>query len=216
MINDIFSKKESPEKKEIKEKIIIDYREKNSLVPAKVSSLGIDFEFKELKVGDYLVKETIIERKTVNDFAQSMINTRLKKQLEEIKQYENYLLIIEGNLNKIKNIHPNSIRGFILSISIHHKVPIIFTSNEEETAQYISIIAKKQKRASSINPSKSFLSKEEQKKFILQSFPGIGPKKSNELLEKFKNLKSVFNSKEKDLEFILGKKSREFLNLIEE
>jgi ERCC4-type nuclease len=212
MINDIFSTKKILEKPIKKEKIIIDFREKNSLVPAKLKKINLEIELKELKVGDYLVKETIIERKTVNDFASSMINGRLKKQLNEIKQYENFLLIIEGDLNKIKNIHPNSIRGFILSICFHYKVPIIFTQNEEETAKYISIIANKQKKESSVNPIKSNLTIEDQQKFILQSFPGIGVKKSIQLLKEFKNLKKIFLANEKDLEPILGKKSKEFIN----
>src|SRR3990167_10158373 len=98
-IFDIFSKKEIVSKKELlkeKIKIIVDYREKNSLVASYLINLGFDVEFKELKIGDYVVKDTIIERKTISDFISSMINGRLLKQLEELKQFENKLLIIEG------------------------------------------------------------------------------------------------------------------------
>ena len=129
MINDIFSTKKISESSEKKEKVIIDFREKNSLVPAKLKKINLEIEFKELKIGDYFVKNTIIERKTIKDFAQSMINGRLKKQLQEIKQYEKFLLIIEGDLNQIKNIHENSIKGFLLSILLNYNVPVIFTKN---------------------------------------------------------------------------------------
>ena len=98
-IFDIFSKKEkklkSLESKE-KIKIIIDYREKNSLVASYLIKENFNIEFKELKIGDYIVKDTIIERKTIPDFISSIINGRLLKQLEDLKQYENKLLIIEG------------------------------------------------------------------------------------------------------------------------
>ena len=93
---DIFSSKKPIIKKEekSKEKIIIDYREKNSLVAPHLIKLGLEIEFKELKVGDYIVQNVIIERKTINDFLSSMLNHRLLNQIEELKQFENKLLII--------------------------------------------------------------------------------------------------------------------------
>ena len=94
---DIFSKKEQTIKKESqKKRIIVDYREKNSLVISKLIKLNFEIEFKELKVADYLVKDVAIERKTVSDFISSMLNRRLLKQLEELQQYPKKLLIIEG------------------------------------------------------------------------------------------------------------------------
>ena len=107
-----------------KPKIIIDYREKNSLVGSELMLLGVDIEFRELKVADYIVKNTAIERKTVNDFITSMTNKRLLKQLEELQQYKNRLLIIEGideqdlytDSKEWIGMHPNAIRGFLLSI----------------------------------------------------------------------------------------------------
>ncbi len=215
MIHDIFSpKKESKSKKNIpKEKIIIDYREKNSLVPAELINQNFEVEFKELKIGDYLVKETIIERKTTTDFVQSMINKRLFKQLEEIKQYPNYLLIVEGKFKETR-IHPNAIKGFILSINLNYKVPIIFTNSEEETATYISLLAKKQKRTISLNPIKSSLSDDQRIKYILQSFPNIGPITTKRLLEQFENLETIFNSSEKELKPFLGKNTWKFQEIL--
>jgi len=66
-LHNIFSKRKT--KKEIKKpKIIIDYREKNSLVASELIKLGLEIEFKELKVADYIVKGVAIERKTISDF----------------------------------------------------------------------------------------------------------------------------------------------------
>ncbi|NCN86573.1 hypothetical protein GW932_01970 [archaeon] len=213
MFNDIFSKEKLIETKKSKTPITIDYREKNSLVPAKLSK-NFYLNFEELKVGDYLVKDTIIERKTIVDFSNSLINGRLKKQIEEIKQYPNYLLLIEGNINKITNIHKNAIKGFILSILINHKVPIIFTNDSEETAEYLSVLANQQKKENKINPTKKCLTKEERQLFVLQSFPNIGPKKSRELIKNFKTLKKIFTSKEKELEPVLNYNTKEFLKIL--
>ena len=119
---DIFlSKKPQIKKPEKKEEIIIDYREKNSFVATNLIKLGLEVKFKELKVGDYITKNTVIERKTVSDFLSSIINGRLLKQIEELKQFKKKLLIIEGiseqevYSDEEGRINGNAVRGFLLS-----------------------------------------------------------------------------------------------------
>src|SRR3989338_8210006 len=216
-IFDIFSSsKKSP--KSLKEKsrskssalkIIIDYREKNSLVASYLIKLGIEIIFKELKIGDYVVKDTIIERKTISDFISSMINGRLLKQLEDLKQFENKLLIIEGISNQEiysdenSKINANAIRGFLLSITLKHKIPIIFTKDSEDTAKFIDVLSRKKT-----------LNKKEQMQFIIESFPGVGPKKSKELLKKFGSIQNIINAPIEELEKILGKRAENFIEII--
>jgi len=59
------------------------------------------------------------------------------------------------------------------------------------------------------------LSKKEELQHIIEAFPNIGPVKAKKLLEKFQTLQNLFNSSEKDLEKILGKKAKEFKEIIE-
>jgi ERCC4-type nuclease len=221
---DIFSRKKPLIKEETKEKIIIDYREKNCLVASELKSMGFEIEFKELKVADYLVKDVAIERKTVNDFISSMINRRLLNQLEEIQQYPNRLLIIEGideqdlysDSEKLSGMHPNSIRGFLLSILLKYKVPIIYTKNYKDTAKFISVLSKKKEKEMPLNVTKKTLNKKERLQFILESFPGIGPKNARKLLEKFKTLRGVINASEEELKEVIGKKAEILKELIYE
>ena len=217
MIHDIFSNQKIKINNSKKEKIIIDHREKNSLVPAKLIQLGFKIEFKQLEVGDYLVKETIIERKEVSDFVNSMVNKRIINQIKSLKQYKKPLIIVEGNFQELRsNIHQNAIKGFILSILLEHKIPIIFTKHATQTAQYLDLIARKQKKNLNLNQTRKAFSNNQQLEYILQSFPNIGATKSKKLLEKFKTLKNLFNANQKELEPILGKKSKEFLNWVNE
>lgn len=218
---DIFSKKSEQsflQKEHFK--IIVDYREKNSFVVAKLVKLGFEIEFKELKVADYIVKDIAIERKTIQDFLSSMMNKRLLKQLEEIKQYEKNLLIIEGieeqelYSDENQHINANAIRGFLLSIVLKHKVPIIFTKNEEDTAKFMRVLAKKQENEISLISKKKSLNKKEQLQFIVEGFPGIGPKTARKLLEKFGTIQNIINAPDDELKKILGKKSELFLELI--
>lgn len=221
---DIFSKnKKIKEKnKENKpEKIIIDYREKNSLVASYLLKEGLEIEFKELKIGDYIVKDTVIERKTVSDFISSMINQRLLKQIEEIKQYENKLIIIEGISEKELysdqnySINPNAIRGFLLSITLKHKIPLIFSKNSEDTAKFIAVLSKKREKEINLNAKKKTLNKKEQLQFIIESFPGVGPKKARALLEKFGSIQNIMFAPTEELEKILGIKAKQIREIIE-
>jgi Fanconi anemia group M protein len=227
-LHDIFQKRKSIFKedkpKEDLPKIIVDYREKNSFVVSKLVKLGFDIEFKALKVADYLVKDVAIERKTVNDFISSMINRRLLIQLQELVQYENRLLMIEGideqelytDSENRTGMHPNSIRGFLLSIVLKYKVPIIFTKNEEDTAKFIHVLSKRKSKELSLNVTKKALNKKEQLQFIIESFPGIGPKTAKKLLEKFKSIKNIANASEDELKEVLGKKGEIVKRLIDQ
>ncbi len=224
-IFDIFSKKSSRIKTETlpKEKIIADYREKNCLVASELIHLGFEIEFKELKVADYLVKDIAIERKTVSDFISSMINRRLLNQLEELQQYPNKLLMIEGidkqelySDDNPSGVNANAIRGFLLSILLKYKVPIIFTKNSEDTAKFISILSKKKSKELPLNIKKKSLNKKERLQFIIEGFPGIGPKTAKKLLEEFKTIKNIINTSLEQLQNVLGKKAEIFKKLIEE
>jgi Fanconi anemia group M protein len=202
--------------------IIIDYREKQSLVPSSLMKLGLEIEFRELKVADYIVGGVVIERKTISDFISSMLNGRMSRQLEDLKQYPTKLLIIEGfdeqelyNDHEIEGVNPNSIRGFLLSISLKHKIPIIFTKDAKDTANYILVIARKKQTQARLNVKKKAFNKKEQLQFILEGFPGIGPKAAKKLLEEFKTIKNIINATEEQLQKTLGKKA-EIFKLLDE
>lgn len=214
-IFNIFSKKhEKIKNQEPKPKIIIDYRERNSLVASELMKLGFEIEFKELKVADYIVRDVAIERKTVSDFISSMKNRHLINQLEELKQYENKLLIIEGideqelyNEDNHLGMNPNSVRGFLLSILLKHKIPIAYTKNSGDTAKFIQVISRKKERETPLNITKKSLNKKEQIQFIIEGFPGIGPTTAKKLLEKFKTIQNIINASQEELEKKIGKKA---------
>jgi len=220
-IFNIFSRKRIKTKE--KPKVIIDYREKNSLIPSELKSLGLEIELRELKVADYIIQGVAIERKTVSDFISSMKNRRLLKQLEELQQYQDKLLVVEGideqdlytDSEEIIGMHPNSVRGFLLSILLKYKIPIIFTKNYQDTAKFLSVLSRKKPREIPLNVNKKNLSKKERVQFIIEGFPGIGPKTAIKLLKKFRTVKSIINAPEPELREVIGKKAEVF-RLLEE
>ena len=204
-------------------KIVADIHEKNSLLISELVSYSVQVEFENLEVADFLVKDIAIERKTVSDFLSSMISKRLSQQLINMQQYDSKLLIIEGIEEKVlysdkleTGISPNAIRGFLLDIIFKYKVPIIFTKNFEDTAKFLIVLAKKEERENtSMRAKRATRNPEEQKQFILEGFPGIGPANAKKLLEKFKTIKNILLAPREEIEEILGKKTANFLQLLD-
>ena len=184
--------------------IIIDTREKQSMISANLIEQKANIKFKKLEIGDYLINDIIIERKTFSDFVNSMLDKRLFTQLKEIKKYPKYLLILEGfdyKYNKF-NVHENAIKGMIISITTGYQIPIIYTKNEKDTSKFLILIARKKEKFKQENPlrqSKNFKTSEERKQFILEGFPGIGPTSAKQLLKKFKSLKNIFQATKEEL-----------------
>jgi len=218
MLNNIFKKSKSRKKPELKPKIIVDIHEKNSLVPSYLKELGAEVEFKSLKVGDYLVGNIAIERKTYGDLASSIVNKRLHKQLKQLQQYKQNLLLIENeHIGKLTSLHPNAITGQLLSSIFHYQVPIINTSGPAETARTLIVLAKQQLKPMQEISLHSRIPKtrKEQQKYLIESFPNIGPKKAEQLLKQFKTPLAVFNAPLKEIEKILKKQASDFKDLLE-
>mgnify|MGYP000017639910 CR=1 FL=1 len=190
-----------------KNPIIIDKRENNSLIKANLIEQKAVIQEEILEIGDYLISDTIIERKTYKDFLASITDKRLFNQIKEMQKYPNNFLIIEGfDFSYKSNIHQNAIRGTIRSVA--NQIPIIYTENERDTTKFLIQIARRQgksKQEFGIRQTKSKLTQEEQKQFILEGFPGIGPTHAKKLLKEFISLENIFNATKSQLEKILNK-----------
>jgi len=216
----IFSKTSGRKKPEQMPVIITDIHEKNSLVLAELhKSTQIQLQIQPLKIADYLIGQTAIERKTISDLISSMINKRLIQQLNQMQAYPQKLLIIEGNLKEILEEDSNiskALRGLIISVSLNN-CPVIQTSDYQDTAKYLITLAKQQLKPPQEISLHSRIPKtiKEQKKYILEAFPNIGPKTAKKLLKKFSNLSSVFNASEEELKEILKGRTKGFKEILE-
>ena len=81
--------------------ILIDNREKDSRIPNILKDKNIPILFENLEIGDYIIGDLIIERKTSKDFIASVFDGRIFQQANKITSFTNKaILLIEGNLNK--------------------------------------------------------------------------------------------------------------------
>ncbi|MCX6801208.1 MAG: DEAD/DEAH box helicase [Candidatus Diapherotrites archaeon] len=212
------------------DKIIIfaDSREGASTVIRELVGKEVAVRTKQLEVGDYVLsREVCVERKTVEDFINSMIDGRLFSQLIALRNsYEKPLLIVEGNMQELftlRNIHRNAIIGALTSIALDYQVPIINTRDAKETAEFVYVIAKREQlgrdKEIGIRFGRKGLTVEEQQRFIVEGIPMVGPMLAKNLLKEFGSIKKIANAGEKELQKVenLGeKKAKQIFRVINE
>jgi len=183
--------------------IIVDTREKQSLVFSELVSLHANVSREKLEVADFLVGSIAIERKTYADFCSSITSQRLYNQLQDLSQYDKPLLLLEGfYYNYGEHLHENVIRSSCLAITTKFHIPILYTRDETDTARWLIAAARREERGKqmiSLRKSKRPKDIESQKRYILESFPKIGPTSACKLLEKFGSLKDIFSASKKVL-----------------
>ena len=213
--------------KDEKLKVLIDVREKGSNLSKRLVEMGMDVKVKTLASADIIVSDrTGIERKTIPDFVNSIIDKRIFTQLKDLKNnFENPIIILEGeeDIYSVRNIHPNAIRGMLATIISSFNIPILRTKNFQDTTEMVKAIAQREQTSKEkdiqIRTNKIPMTTKEQQEFIIESFPNIGPSLAKSLLRKFKSIRNIINASKKDLEEIdkMGpKKSKSIQEILDE
>ncbi|MCX6666014.1 MAG: helix-hairpin-helix domain-containing protein, partial [Euryarchaeota archaeon] len=171
----------------------------------------IKVESVQLDVGDYILSSRIgVERKTVDDFLESMISGHLFAQIKRLREaYSRPILIIEGEkLLTKRNISHNAIFGCFVSIIVDFGIPIITTSNEQETADFLSVMAareqREEKKEVAIRGKKYVMSLKENQQFLLEGLPNVSAVLAKRLLNHFGSIRSIVNASEEELIQVSG------------
>ena len=190
--------------------VYVDSRELKSQVPKMLKELGVHLEIKTLDIGDYIVSEDVaIERKAANDFIQSIIDGRLFDQARRLKEaYLKPIIIIEGELYGIRNIHPNAIRGALAALTVDWDIPILFAKDPNEVANYIYLIAKREqeerKKEIAVRSEKKALTLADRQRLIVEGLPYVSAVLARRLLRHFGSVERVFTAKESELTQVEG------------
>jgi Fanconi anemia group M protein len=211
--------------KEQKIKIIADHREVPSGVVENLRALGVEVEAQRLAIGDFVISQRVaVERKSVGDFLQSMVDGRLLSQAKLLcEAFERPVLILEGKeLHNRREIHPNAIRGALAAIAVDFKIPILPSVDEEDTALLLAAIAKREQveelREVALRRKLKELPLPVNQRFIVEGLPGISAVLAKRLLEHFKTVECIMCAPEAELRKVHGvgkvkaKKIRELLS----
>jgi len=113
--------------------IFADFREEGSNIKSLMKNMGGNVKDLSLKVGDYLCSDRVcVERKTSEDFINSIIDGRLFRQAEElIDNFTKPILIIEGNYFR-ESMNEDAIKAALSSLILDYGISVITTKDEEE------------------------------------------------------------------------------------
>jgi DNA excision repair protein ERCC-4 len=180
--------------------IFVDYREQASGIPTILTeAYSAEVRIESLKIGDYWMSGTVIERKTCRDLFHSLIDGRLHRQLDALRgsSYRPLLLIEGGAPQSLVHLAPGAMRGLIATITLGYRIPIIWSKGIEDSARWIAVLAKRYTvrvapkiRPAALKPAKL----RDQQIFILSSLPGVGARRAVKLLERFGSVRAVLTA----------------------
>ena len=194
--------------------IVCDNRETASAVVRALSLMGVSLELKQLLVADYILSERVgIERKSAQDFNDSVKDGRLFNELFELKNnFVRPILLLEGDPFINSNINQNALYGAITSVILNLGITIYKTNNPSDSAMFIYQLAKKEQS----NSKKEFKLRFDKKpieitsllEYIVAGIPGINALRAKNLLRELKTLQEIFNADIGDLMNVenIGKK----------
>lgn len=192
--------------------IIIDDRERSSRVfQALATTNNVTVVIQRLPLGDYQVDERLlVERKTLHDFAVSVIDGRLFRQMTRLAMSSfKGVLILEGRSRDLQpaGIRREALQGALITTSLVLGIPVLRSLDPSESARLIIFAARQLKFAAAGGlPRSGYRPKGRRKRqlYILQSLPGVGPARAARLLERFGSVQQVLNASVASLSTVEG------------
>lgn len=175
-------------------RILVDDRERFSgVADALLRRPGVTIAVRRLQLGDYQVAGSlIVERKTLSDFAVSVVDGRLFTQASRLTRTNRArpCLILEGAMKDYPNlvISRSAMQGAIIALTLVFGLPLLRSKCPRETADLILYAANQLQRRNSTAPKRQGYHPKglaRQQNFLLQAIPEIGPAKAKLLLDTF-------------------------------
>ena len=108
---------------------MVDDREPDSVISALRSMPGVEISVSRLKLGDYLVdSRLLVERKTFQDFATSVIDGRLFSQAARLVASKiSAAFILEGTAFDLQStgVSREALQGALISLSLVFGIPVL-------------------------------------------------------------------------------------------
>ena len=192
--------------------IVADHREAQSGVMVSLRRMPeIALRLARLPTGDYFVADRcLFERKTLVDFARSIVDGRLFRQCWRLaSRHANSVLILEGTTRDLEKIQISreAIQGAMVSLALTYHLPILRSFDPGETGRLLLYAGRQMLRYHQpwfVRPGRRARTRRGRQLRILQSFPGVGPERAALLLERFSSVRDFVNTSPEQLESVAG------------
>ncbi|MDS0220241.1 DEAD/DEAH box helicase [Haloarcula sp. S1AR25-5A] len=194
--------------------IVADQRELDSNIARDLSTRdGIETRLETLAVGDYVLSDrVVVERKTVADFMDTLTGgdrSMFEQVGDATRNYGRPVVVIEGeDLFGARNVHHKAIQGALASLAVDFGASVLRTSDEDETADLLEVIAEREQevadREVSVHGEKQSKTLPEQQEYVVASIAEVGPVTARTLLAAFGSVESVMTADKDDLLEVSG------------
>jgi len=193
-------------------RIVADDRENAGGVIAALRELpGVDVEVRRLPCGDFLVGDQFtVERKTLRDFASSIIDGRVFRQASAIgRNPRRGVLVLEGSSADLHSVgvQREALQGALICVSVFLGMSVLRAHDPAETARLIVYLGRQAKAyAHGSHPRPGYRPKGRRARqlFLLQGLPRVGPERAARLLDHFGSVQAVATASAVDLATIDG------------
>jgi ERCC4-type nuclease len=180
-------------------RIVADDRETAGGVIAALRALdGVVVDVQRLDVGDFVVEDRFaVERKTLADFAQSVVDARLFKQAAALAHgARRGVLVLEGTATDARDIGVSreSLQGALITVGVFYGLTVLRARDAAETARLLVYLGRQARRfAKGALPRHGYRPKGRRARqlFVLQGLPGIGPERAARMLDHFGSVQGV-------------------------
>jgi ERCC4-type nuclease len=192
--------------------IIADDREcKSEVIESLLQIENVDVSIRRLSMGDYQIdNRLIVERKTLKDFAVSIIDGRLFKQMIRLANSNSKaVLIIEGTASDTAELGMTreAMQGALITVSLILGMPVLRSKGPSETAKLMVYIGRQiESMAMGGVQRHGYRPKNKRKRqlFILQGLPGVGSEKAARLLDRFGSVEAAISASSSELQTVDG------------
>ena len=185
--------------------VLVDTREHAEEVVRYIKESGCGVVKTKLEVGDYVAGRFVFERKSVQDFINSIIDGRLFDQATRLREAKlRPVIVIEGNLweeLRYREISPNAVLG--AQLALHGmEIGVLYTVDKTQTGALLCLAAKKEIKSGVKTPKvRKKADVRSLQIAFLASLPGIGPKRAEEFLRRYGTpLNALLNYKTWDID----------------
>jgi len=189
--------------------VVVDQRETDSSIARELSRRDdVSVRLETLEVGDYVLSDrVVVERKSVADFLSTLTGGE-RSMFEQVgdaaRHYARPVVVVEGeDLYGTRDVHPNAVRGALASLAVDFDASVLFTDDEDDTAELLHVLAGREQETSdrevSVHGEKSAKTLPEQQEYVVSSIADIGPVTAGSLLDHFGTVEAVMTAREADL-----------------
>jgi DNA excision repair protein ERCC-4 len=192
--------------------IVADDRERKSdVIESLLEIEDVAVDIKRLSIGDYQINNrVIVERKTLKDFAISIIDGRLFNQMVRLANSKfQGVLILEGTAGDSVDIGVTreAMQGALITVSLIMGIPVLRSRNPPEAAKLIIFIARQVESIAGRGVQRHGHQPKGlryRQRYILQGLPKVGRERADRLLDRFGSVEAVISAGIDDLQTVDG------------